>query len=113
MPTSASVSRILSAIFLLLFKKDDSYGSNSLTIWHPLSCDKSGEQMACAKIISIEFKCEMDLKIATEAWGEWYPKNLTPPLSRNSVQSGPKSPMFIRIFEKEEMTEQSTNGAKK
>ena len=46
--------------------------------------------MACAKIISMEFKSEEDFKIATEAWAEWYPKNLPPAVSRNSVQTGPK-----------------------
>ena len=67
--------------------------------------------MACARIISMEFKSEEDFKIATEAWAEWYPENLPPAVSRNSVQTGPKSLMFIGIFENEEMMEQSTNAA--
>ena len=67
--------------------------------------------MACAKIISMEFKSEEDFKVATEAWAEWYPENLPPAVSRNSVQTGPKSLMFIGIFENEELMEQSSQVA--
>ena len=67
--------------------------------------------MTCAKIISMEFKSEEDFKIATKAWREWNPKNLPPAVSRNSVQTGPKSLMFIGIFENEKMMEQSSQVA--
>ena len=67
--------------------------------------------MACAKIISMEFKSEEDFKIATEAWAEWYPENLPAAVSRNSIQTGPKSLMFIGIFETEELMEQSSQVA--
>ena len=64
--------------------------------------------MACAKIINYEFKSEENFELATDSWRKWYLKNLPPAVSKNSVQTGPKSMMFLGIFENEQMMEQSS-----
>ena len=71
---------------------------------NPLAAIKE-EKMARAKIIIMELNQKRILKLHQRRGPNSILKKSPPAVSRNSVQTGPKSLVFIGIFEKEELME--------